>query len=318
MSSLDLNALALDIADGLAEHAALMRVAVHELENGARVIDCGIHERGGLDAGLALAEICMGGLGNIAPAPVQVGSDTWPGLNVWTDHPLVACMASQYAGWAISPEGYFGMGSGPLRAHARVEKELFQKLGYAEQAEHGVLVVESRQLPTAAVADWVAQKAGLSPWQLTVLVAPTASLAGGAQVTARVVETAMHKLEQLHFDLGKVVSGMGFAPLAPVAKNDMRAIGRTNDCILYGGTVHLTIEAPDAELEVLARELPAMASRDYGMPFFEIFERSGRDFYQIDPLLFSPAVVHLTSTVTGRTFHGGRLNPEVLRASLAP
>lgn len=318
MSSLDLNALALDIADGMAEHAALMRVAVHELENGARVIDCGIHERGGLDAGLALAEICMGGLGNIAPAQVQVGSDAWPGLTVWTDHPLVACMASQYAGWAISPEGYFGMGSGPLRAHARVEKELFQKLGYAEQAEHGVLVVESRQLPTAAVADWVAQKAGLSPWQLTFLVAPTASLAGGAQVTARVVETAMHKLEQLHVDLGRVVSGMGFAPLAPVAKNDMRAIGRTNDCILYGGTVHLTIEAPDAELEVLARELPAMASRDYGTPFFDIFERYGRDFYQIDPLLFSPAVVHLTSTVTGRTFHGGQLNPEVLRASLAP
>jgi methenyltetrahydromethanopterin cyclohydrolase len=313
-----MNALALDIADGVAEHSALLRVAVHRLANGARVIDCGVRVRGGIDAGLALAEICMGGLGSIAPTTVQVGSDAWPGLTVWTDHPKVACMASQYAGWAISPEGYFAMGSGPLRAHARVEKDLFAKLGYAETAEHGVLVLEGRQLPTDAVAEWVARKAGLSPAQLTFLVAPTASLAGGVQISARVVETAMHKMEQLHFDLSKVVSGMGFAPLPPVAKNDTRAIGRTNDCILYGGTVHFTIEATDDELEALARVLPASASRDYGTPFFDIFERYGRDFYRIDPLLFSPAEVRLTSTVSGRTFHSGRLNPEVLRASLTP
>jgi methenyltetrahydromethanopterin cyclohydrolase len=164
----------------------------------------------------------------------------------------------------------------------------------------------------------VARKAGLSPAQLTFLVAPTASLAGGVQISARVVETAMHKMEQLHFDLSKVVSGMGFAPLPPVARNDTRAIGRTNDCILYGGTVHFTIEATDDELEALARDLPASASRDYGTPFFDIFERYGRDFYKIDPLLFSPAEVHLTSTVSGRTFQAGRLNPEVLRASLTP
>ena len=44
-------------------------------------------------------------------------------------------MASQYAGWAIDPEGFFAMGSGPLRAKARVEKELFGKLGYAEDAD---------------------------------------------------------------------------------------------------------------------------------------------------------------------------------------
>ena len=52
-------------------------------------------------------------------------------------------MASQYAGWAIDPEGFFAMGSGPLRARARVEKELFGKLGYAEEAGDLVLRYES-------------------------------------------------------------------------------------------------------------------------------------------------------------------------------
>jgi methenyltetrahydromethanopterin cyclohydrolase len=313
-----MNALAAEIADGVAEHADLLRAAVHHLPNGARVIDCGVQVAGGYDVGLALSEICMGGLGNIALGPVLIGGDSWPGLTVWTDHPMVSCMASQYAGWAITPEGFFGMGSGPIRAHARVEKELFEKLAYAEDAEHAVMVLESRQLPTAAVAEWVAKKARLKPDQLTFLVAPTASLAGGTQISARVVETAMHKIEQLHFDLAKVVSAVGTAPLPPVAKSDTRAIGRTNDCILYGGSVHFTVQASDVELAELAPNVPASASRDYGKPFLEIFERYDKDFYKIDPLLFSPAEVRLTSTESGRTFRAGQLNADVLRASLYP
>jgi methenyltetrahydromethanopterin cyclohydrolase len=114
----------------------------------------------------------------------------------------------------------------------------------------------------------------------------------------------------------RVISAMGTAPLPPVAKNDLRAIGRTNDCILYGGQARFTIRAGDAELEQLAAKVPASASRDYGTPFYEIFQRYGGDFYKIDPLLFSPAEVWLTSAETGRTFHAGRLNPEVLEASL--
>jgi len=318
MKPLGMGELATDIADGVAEHADLLRCEVHTLGNGARVIDCGVHVAGGYDAGLALSEICMGGLGNIALGPVAIGSESWPGLTVWTDHPMVSCMASQYAGWAISPEGYFAMGSGPLRAHVRVEKELFGKLGYEETAEHGVLVLEGRQLPTEAVAEWVATKAKLSPSQLTFLIAPTASLAGGVQIAARVVETAMHKIEQLHFDLSKIVSAVGFAPLPPVAKNDIRAIGRTNDCILYGGSVHFTVRASDEELAELAPRVPASASRDYGTPFYDIFQRYNKDFYAIDPLLFSPAEVRLTSTESGRTFHAGQLNQDVLRASCYP
>jgi methenyltetrahydromethanopterin cyclohydrolase len=318
MNPLGMGELANDIADGIEAHSDLLRCAVHTLENGARVIDCGVHVPGGYDAGLALSEICMGGLGSIALGPVAIGKESWPGLSVWTDHPLVSCMASQYAGWAISPEGFFAMGSGPLRAHARVEKDLFAKLGYSEVTEHGVLVLEGRQLPTEAVAEWVAAKARMTPEQLTFLVAPTASIAGGVQISARVVETAMHKMEQLHFDLSRVVSAVGFAPLPPVAKNDIRAIGRTNDCILYGGSVHFTVNATDAELAELAPKVPASASKDYGTPFYDIFQRYNKDFYAIDPLLFSPAEVRLTSTESGRTFHAGQLNEDVLRASCYP
>jgi len=313
---LSLNERAWQIADAMATNAAALRIAVTKLPGGARVIDAGVDVPGGFGAGRALAEICTGGLADIAYPPVPIGGETLPGVRVWTDHPAVSCMASQYAGWAIQVGKYFAMGSGPLRAHARVEKELFAKLGYAERAERGVLVLETRTLPTDEVAAWVGQKAGLAPSLLTFVVAPTASLAGGVQIAARILETGLHKMDTLGFDVNRIVSGIGTAPLPPVAKNDLRAIGRTNDCILYGGQARYTVNADDAELAELVPRIPASASKDYGTPFYDIFKRYGGDFYKIDPLLFSPAEVWLTSVQSGKTYHAGHVNPEVLRASL--
>jgi methenyltetrahydromethanopterin cyclohydrolase len=316
MADLGMNERAWALADAALARAAELRISSQTLSGGARVIDAGIDAPGGFDAGLLLAHLCMGGLGRVSFAPLSIDGESWPGVQVWTDHPADACMASQYAGWAITPEGYFAMGSGPLRARARVEKALYAKLGYAEEASRGVLVLESRILPTDAVAEWVAGKSGVAACALTFAVAPTASLAGGVQVVARVVETGLHKMETLGFDVRRVVSAMGTAPLPPVARNDLRAIGRTNDCVLYGGRASYTVRADDDELETLVTQLPSSASRDYGTPFYDIFKRYDNDFYKIDPLLFSPAEVWLTSVSTGRTFRAGSLNPQVLRTSL--
>ena len=314
-SDLGLNERAWALADRSTRRAEL-QLGVQTLSSGARVIDAGVNAPGGLEAGLILARLCMGGLGRVRFAPMAIDGESWPGVQVWTDHPAVSCMASQYAGWAITPEGFFAMGSGPLRAKARVEKELFAKLGYAEESPRGVLVLEGRTLPTDDVAAWVARKASVAPEGITFVIAPTASLAGGVQIVARVIETGLHKMDTIGFDVNRVVSAMGTAPLAPLAKSDLRAIGRTNDCVLYGGQARYTVRADDAELAELAERLPASASGDYGTPFYEIFKRYNSDFYKIDPMLFSAAEVWLTSATSGRTFHAGRLNPEVLRASL--
>src|SRR5438445_13517281 len=216
---LGLNERAWQIADAMAKNAAALRVAVRQLSGGARVIDAGIDASGGFGAGRAVAEMCTGGPGDMAYPRVPIGGETWPGVRVWTDHPAVSCMASQYAGWAIQVGKYFAMGSGPLRAHARVEKELFAKLSYAERAARGVLVLETRTLPTDEVAGWVGQKAGLAPSQLTLVVAPTASLAGGVQIGARILETGLHKMDSLALDVNKIASGIGTPPPAHVPEH---------------------------------------------------------------------------------------------------
>jgi methenyltetrahydromethanopterin cyclohydrolase len=316
MTDLQMNARACALADRAIEHATEWRLSVSTLASGARVIDAGVNVAGGLAAGRMLAELCMGGLGHLEYTPLTLGGESWPGVLIWTDHPAQCCMASQYAGWAINPDGYFAMGSGPLRANARVEQELFGKLDYREEAARGVLVLETRTLPTDAVAVWVASKAGMAPDAITFAVAPTASTAGGVQIAARVIETGLHKMDALDFDVRRVVTAMGTAPLPPTARSDLRAIGRTNDCMLYGGQARYTIDADDETLASLAERLPASASSDYGTPFYEIFKRYDSDFYKIDPMLFSPAEVWLTSATSGKTFHAGATNPEVLRASL--
>jgi methenyltetrahydromethanopterin cyclohydrolase len=316
LSSLSLNERAWELADDAVARADLLRVRAHVLNCGARVIDAGVDVPGGLGAGLLLAELCMGGIGHAALAPLTIAGESWSGLQVWTDHPAECCMASQYAGWAVTPDGYFAMGSGPLRARARVEKELFEHLGYEESGPRGVLVLETRTLPTDDVALWVAKKAGIAPEGITFAVAPTASLAGGVQVVARVVETGLHKMETLGFDVRRVVSAWGTAPIPPIAKNDMRAIGRTNDCVLYGGQARFVVNASDTELAELVERMPASASRDYGTPFYDIFKRYDNDFYKIDSLLFSPGEVWLMSASSGRTVHAGHLNPDVLKSSL--
>jgi methenyltetrahydromethanopterin cyclohydrolase len=309
-----LNELAWRRCDNLAAVADRLNIAVRQSADGTRVIDCGIEATGGLDSGRLLAEICLADLGHVTIQQGSCGDWSGPMVTVHTDHPVLACMASQYAGWQITGEGFFSMGSGPMRAVARREP-LFEQLGYKEVSDRVVGVLEASKLPTPAVCRKIAEQCQVTPDHVILLVARTASIAGTVQVVARSVETALHKLHELGYDLKNVVSGFGSAPLPPVAADDLVGIGRTNDAILYGGHVTLWVRDEDARLAEIGPKVSSNASRDHGAPFAAIFERSGRDFYKIDPLLFSPAVVTLVNLTSGRMHSFGELRLDVLKKS---
>ena len=310
-----LNSRAGDLCQQLNDRRAELRAEWHDVA-GATVIDLGVIARGGLEAGLALAQICLAGLGRVQLLPGD--ADVWPGpaVCVSTDHPIAACLASQYAGWQIAQGKYFAMGSGPMRAVAARE-ELIQHLGLKEAADQAVGVLETSKLPPADVVEYLARECGLAPDRLTLLAARTASQAGTVQVVARSVETALHKLHELKFDLGRLESGWGVAPLPPPAADDLAGIGRTNDSILYGAQVTLWVRGDDESLRQIGPQIPSNSSADHGEPFAKIFQRAGHDFYKIDPLLFSPAVVTFANLDTGHSFTFGRLLPEVIRRSFA-
>lgn len=308
------NQLTNPLVQQLINNAKALRVKVEKLDNGATIIDAGIKAEGGLEAGRLIAEICMGGLGH-----VQLQSSTtfphWPwALSVHSNNPVLSCLGSQYAGWSLSHEKFFSLGSGPGRALAGRE-ELYKELGYKDQADAAVLVLESDKVPPVEVIEKVARDTGVAIDKLTFILTPTRSLAGTVQIVARVLEVALHKIHTLHFPLEHVVDGIASAPLPPPAPDFLIGMGRTNDAILFGGHAHIFVKGSDEAAAKLAQELPSSASRDYGRPFAEVFKAVNMDFYKIDPLLFSPAAVTVTALESGRSFNGGKLDAALLDQS---
>lgn len=309
-----LNELAWDLVQQALFAADELRIALGDEIDGATVLDFGVESVGGLGAGLALAEICTAGLAEFSITTGEIAGTGWPHLLVTTDAPVDACLLSQYAGWQISTADFFGMGSGPMRA-AAAREELFDAFDYKEDATHIVGILESAQLPTVSAVREIAEKCGVETKHLALLVAPTASIAGNIQVVARSVETALHKLFELEYDVTRIESAIGWAPLPPVADTDLTGIGRTNDAILYGGRVTLLVSGDDASLEAVGPRVPSSGSPAHGRPFLELFEEAGRDFYKLDPHLFSPAEVVFQNLDTGRVFRYGHTAPDVLRKS---
>jgi len=306
------------LVDRLVADADRLRVAVSTGPLGETLVDAGANAVGGLEAGLRLAEICLGGLGTVT---LEASSATprWPfTLTVRTSDPVIACLGSQYAGWSLSHQdgdnGYFVLGSGPARAAAAIET-LYEELGYRDGATRTALVLEADAPPPAALVAHICEKTAVRPADLTILYAPTDSLAGSTQVVARVLEVALHKAHTLHFPLDHIIDGVASAPLAPPVPDFVRAMGRTNDAIIYGGRVQLFVTGSDDDARDLAERLPSRTAADYGAPFAEIFRRFDGDFYKIDPMLFSPAAVIVTNLDTGTSHHAGAIDTALLDAS---
>jgi methenyltetrahydromethanopterin cyclohydrolase len=208
------------------------------------------------------------------------------------------------------------LGSGPARAIGSSEK-LFEELDYRDNAESAVLVLEADRPPVPALVQQVAKACKLKPEQLTFVYAPTSSLAGTVQIAARCLEVALHKAHELHFPLEHIVDGIATAPLPPPAPDFIAAMGRTNDAIIYGGRAQLFVSSGAKDSKALAENLPSLKSKDYGKPFADIFAAVKGDFYAIDRMLFSPAMVTVTSLKTGQSFEGGRIDTAVLSRSFA-
>jgi len=289
-------------------------VTRHEV-GGAEILDFGVKAPGGLWPGCVLATVCMADLGQAKLESASLDGRSWPHVVVQTDHPLAACLFSQYAGWQVAVGKFFAMGSGPMRSVAAVEP-LFEEFGYCEEGpDRCVGVLEANKLPDEGVVAWLCERLKITPDRLTLCVARTASVAGTVQVVARSVETALHKLHELKFDVTRVASGFGTAPLPPVAADDLAGIGLTNDAILYGGSVTLWVMGDDDSIAAVGPKVPSSASPAHGRPFAQLFEEAGRDFYKIDPMLFSPAEVTFHNLSTGRAQRFGKIEPGVLRAS---
>ena len=315
---LSVNQLALKITEKLLAKQAFYGVHASKSTAGATIIDAGVNAPGGFQAGKVLTELCMGGAGKAQLGFKTYGEITLPSITVSTDHPAIAALGSQFAGWRIKEaDGSIAIGSGPARALALKPKDVFEEIGYKDTSDKAVLTLESNSLPTDALIEKVSTACGIKPENLTAVAAPTASVAGLTQVAGRVVEVGIHKLRTLGLNPKTIRYACGYAPIPPLGKDFEVAMARTNDAILYGGTVYCTVDSDDeAALQKTVEQAPSKTSKDYGKPFLQIFREAGRDFYKIDHNLFAPAVIMVNNAKTGNIFKAGEINPKVLEESL--
>lgn len=313
------NLLARPLVERLLAEAEPLGVLPTRDSSGVCIVDAGIQARGSVAAGMLIGEICMGGLGQ---ARLRTGAaDGWPTwLEVSSAQPVLACLASQYAGWSLAAskeetggKKFFSLGSGPARALAAKET-LFEELGYRDRAAFGALVLEVDRVPPPVIIDKLLRDCSLAPEALTVVLTPTTSVAGTTQVVARVLEVALHRAHELGFALENIVDGVASAPLPSPSPDGVLAMGRTNDAILYGGRVHLSVRGDDAAARQFAAQLPSRNSRDYGRSFADIFKAAEYDFYKIDGGLFAPAEVWVSNLDSGNTWHAGGLDMALLRS----
>ena len=314
--AISVNSLAWKLLDKLIENAALYRVNETKAENGATIIDAGIEAEGGFQAGKLITEISMGGCGKAKIAYRKYGDFELPSISVDTDNPIIATLGSQYAGWQIKEDGYFAIGSGPARALALKPKKIYDEIGYKDDFDKAVVVLETEKRPPTETLEQIARDCKVPNEDLAVILTPTTSVAGSTQVAGRIVETGIHKLRRIGFDPNKIQHAWGVAPIPPVHPKFANAMSRTNDAILYGGTTYYVLEYEnEKELVKILKEAPSESSKDYGRPFVEIFEEAGCDFYKVDPNLFAPAVIIVNNTLTGNTYRNGNINTKLLAES---
>ncbi len=326
VSKISLNIGALGLVQKLRNEAEKYNVIVEETQSGATLIDAGIKADGGFFAGEIITEICLGGYGKANVTPIQYGNMVLPSVFVITDHPALSTLGSQFAGWQIKGEGFSAIASGPARALALKPKHLYEKLKYKDEANTAVLVLETENEPPEAVIKQIAEKCKVTPKNLFLIMFSTTSLAGATQVSGRIVETGLHKLERLGLDPLIVRHAWGYAPIVPIHPSSGEAMGRTNDAILYGGVTNYTLKYEDElKLENIVKQAPSSASKtlqearrlaEKNPRFLDIFKEAGFDFYKIDPNIFAPAVVAINNMRTGKTFRAGSLDIEVLKGSL--
>ncbi len=317
-NELSVNRLAWKLLEKLYEKSRYYGVTVEKTSSETTIVDAGIKARGGFQAGKIITEICMGGCGKAEITYCKYGELELPSIIVYTDHPVIATLGSQYAGWQIREGDYFAIGSGPARALALKPEEIYNKIEYRDDFDKAVIVLETDKHPSAKLLKRFAKECKVPPENLAVILTPTASVAGATQVSGRIVETGIHKLNMLGLDLKVILHAWGCAPILPIHPKFTHAMARTNDAILYGGVAYFVVECKDEEeLRKIVNEAPSKASKAYGKPFIEIFEEANYNFYKIDPNLFAPAVLIVNNVKTGKVFKAGATNAEALAKSLA-
>jgi methenyltetrahydromethanopterin cyclohydrolase len=313
-----INKLAVRLVKEIIDRDDELGVKVIKMTCGATLIDMGLKVKGSYQAGLLYTRVTLGDMAIANLGTWKLDDNfSFGSIELFVTEPLVACLGSQIAGWQLGKGEFATIGSGPARAQGVIPTDFYLDMTpYRDRNDEVVLCIQDIRYPDDSIALEVAKACKVSPENVYLLLAPSASIVGSIQVTARMVEEVCHKMHAKGFEVSKVINARGVAPIAPLVNDEVKAIGRINDAILYGGEAEFWVDAADEEIAPVIEKLVSKTSSPYYPELFgDVFERAGRDFYKIDHDFHSIAKLQIHNVRTGKSFLAGEINYDVIRKS---
>ncbi len=314
---ISINREAMKVVHTILDSPDALGVRAARLANGTTVVDMGLEAPGGWLAAKYFTLVTLGGLAEVSYEPFSLGDRMLTAVRVVIDSTQEACVASQIAGWRLEEPGteHAAILSGPGRALNRDPDHYMDYTDYRDDHHEAVVAIQTSRPISESMADAIASGCGVRPEDVYVLYAPNRALVTAVQVAARIVEQSLHRMAEEGFELRRAGAASGYGVIPPLVDDDVLAMGRINDSLLYGGAATIRVDAEDEDCAAVVDRSVSAASDSYGRPFIEIYEEAGRDFYEIPLDLHSPAELHLNNVRTGNTFSAGHINEAVLERS---
>ena len=313
---ISINKHAMKLVRKLLEEAEDIGCKVLKLKNGATVIDMGVEAPGSWQAAKYFTEINMAGLVTCNYFNYDLDEKlSVPAVEIFVDNPILGCLCSQIAGWPLGSGDFAAIGSGPARALAAVKEDhCFDLTSYRDNHYEAVLGVQAVDLPDEAMAEKVAAACKVNPENLYLLAHKSASVVATVQVSGRIIEQTINKMIRKGFDLNQIFWPV-VTVVAPVGTDELDAMGKINDSLLYGGASEFWVKSTDEEIQRVLPQLVTKSAKDYGRLFLDLFVEANKDFYQMDLDIHSPAKVQIYNMNTGNVFVDGEIRKDLLKKS---
>lgn len=317
---ISVNKKSMPLVNKLIKNKDEFKIEVNKLSQGSTVIDLGQNCRGSWNSAKILAEILFGGIGNVdyTTFPEKIGDVFYPAVDVKVDHSILSLAGCDISGWEISPGDFAPILAGPGRTLGRKDGDWLEKYcDYEDNYHEAVITIETKEPVKEKWAEKLRKACGVEAENLYILVAPSSSLACSVQVAARILEQTLHRMVDEGFNLESIIQAEGICVIPPCIDNELIAMGRLNDVLIYGGQSIFTVDWEDDKIEKVLNKITSDKSSVYGRPFKEIFNEAGRDFYQVPMEIYSPAKVVIVNTRSGKIHKAGKFNLEILEQSFS-
>lgn len=304
------------IEEEMRPNQAGLQIKFHTCQNGATVIDMGVHQPAGFQAGKYFTQVSLGGLGQLRFTKTKYGKYYIPCATMFVDHPHVAELAAHCAFLRVHHCGVEKNFSGPARA--KHHDDYSAATGYHDAGtKYAVVAYQIDYLPAEGLVAQLAEKVGVRPENLYLMVARTGTMTGSIHIAARNVEQTVPTLLDKGFPVASIVHAMGTAPILPPLDDEWDAYGRVNDALIYGQETNLWVDCEDEAITSLTDRLTMDQPGNgevYGRPFKEIFASCNNDWCQLPREWDAPSKVNFYNLRTGNSFSVGSHNKAVLLA----